>query len=63
MSRQPTREGVLENSGKSLVKTVEVFDGNLVDVTCRNGFVLWETSSDVGVYFMDLGKYYTLYFL
>ena len=57
-----TREGVLENSGNSLNKSVKIFDQTLVAVTCRTGHIFWDSPTIVGACILGLAKYHMFYF-
>ena len=53
-----TREAVLENSDKSLLKSINIFDENLVAITSRRAQIYWDTPTLVGACILDLAKFH-----
>ena len=53
-----TREAVLENSDKGLLKSINIFDENLVAITSRWGQNYWDTPTLVGACILDLAKFH-----
>ena len=53
-----TREAVLENSDKGLLKSINIFDENLVAITSRRGQIYWDTPTLVGACILDLAKFH-----
>ena len=53
-----TREAVLENSDKGLLKSINIFDQNPIAITSRRGQISWDTPTLVGVCILDLAKFH-----
>ena len=49
----------LENSDKSLLKSINIFDENLVAITSRKGQNHWDKTTFVGASILDLAKFHT----
>ena len=52
-----TREAILENSDKGLLKSINIFDENLVAIASRRGQIYWDTPTLVGACLLDLAKF------
>ena len=57
-----SREAVLQNSDKGLMKSVNIFDENLVAITSRRGEIYWDTPTLVGACILDLAKFHMFEF-
>ena len=57
-----TREGILENSGKSLVTSVEILDENHPAAIFRKGHIFSDPPTIVAACILDLAKYHMFYF-
>ena len=53
-----TRESVLENSDKGLLKSINISDENLVAIASRMGQIYWDTSDVDGACILDLAKFH-----
>ena len=51
------KEVVLENSDKGLLKSINIFDENLVAITSRRGQLYWDTPTLVGACILDLALF------
>ena len=52
------REAVLERCDKGLLKSINIFDENLVAITSRRGQIYWDTPTLVGACILDLAKFH-----
>ena len=53
-----TRGAVLENSDKGLLKSINIFDENLVAITSRRGQIYWDTPTLLGACILELAKFH-----
>ena len=53
-----SRQAFLENSDKGSLKSINIFDENLVAITSRRGLVYWDTATLVGACILDLAKFH-----
>ena len=57
-----TREAILENCDKGLLKTINIFGKNLVAIKSRRAQIYWDRPTLVGAGILDLAKFHVYEF-